>query len=127
MTAKRLETGRQGEERAAQYLAKAGYRILARNYRCPVGELDIIAQHDDTIVFVEVRTRRVPCMVRPEDTVNRTKARHVMRAAQYYLSTTSDDDRPWRVDVVAVEFDPAGKPLRLEHHQDAPADVMRHS
>ena len=121
----RQERGRDGEEIAAEYLRQNGYRILARNYRCPVGELDLVAEQGDSVVFVEVRTRRAGCMVRPEDTVNRTKMRHVVRSAEHFLSSTAREDRPWRVDVVALEVDHAGRPVRVEHYQDALADVAR--
>ncbi len=125
MTAERKDTGHRGEELAAAHLRKTGYGILARNYRCPFGELDIVAERSGTIVFVEVRARRLPCMVRPEETVGPVKARRVVRAAEHYLSATHGEDQPWRVDVVAVEMDASGTVVRLEQYEDALADVMR--
>lgn len=125
MTRERKDTGQKGEELAARYLQSKGYRILCRNYRCRFGEIDLVAEDKDAVVIVEVRTRRAPCMVRPEETITWIKATRLIRLAEHYLASTSQDDRPWRVDVVAVEVDSEDMPLRIEQYLDAVAEVVR--
>lgn len=125
MTRERKETGARGEEHAARFLRRKGYRILDRNYRCPVGELDIVAEDGGMLAFVEVRTRRAPCLVRPEETVNWTKAQRVARLADYYVVARGLEERAWRMDVVSVQVDSEGSPISIELFQDALADAMR--
>ncbi len=125
MTRERKETGANGELLAAEHLRRAGYRIIARNYRCPLGELDIVAEDGDAVVFIEVKTRRVPWLARPEENVNRAKAERLMRSAEHFLTATGRENWPWRVDVVAVEVDSAGRLVHLTHFQDALSDVLR--
>lgn len=125
MTQARKATGRAGEDLAAAHLLREGYRVLCRNFRSQLGELDIIAEDGDTVVFVEVRTRHSPSPVLPEETVNTPKMRRLVRLAEQYMSTQIREDRPWRVDVVAVELSPGGAVQRIELFQDALSDVAR--
>jgi putative endonuclease len=124
MTRERKDTGQKGEDLAAEYLLGKGYRILCRNYRCHIGEIDLVAEHAGEVVIVEVRTKRAPCMVRPEETITPAKATRLVRLAEHYLVSTGQDERPWRVDVVAIEIGPEGKPVRIEQYQDAVADIV---
>lgn len=126
MTRERKDTGQKGEELAARYLQGKGCRIVRRNYRCNIGEIDLVAEDSGVVVIVEVRTKRVPCMVRPEETITWAKATRLVRLAEHYLASTGQDDRPWRVDVVAIEMDSDDTPLRIERYQDAVAEVTRH-
>ncbi len=119
MTNDRRATGQRGEGLAEAYLRKKGYRIQRRNYRCPVGEIDLVAEDGDVVVIVEVRTRRVRCMVSPEETVNWTKANRLIRLGEHYLVSTGQDDRAWRVDVVAIEVNALGDPVRIDHYENA--------
>ncbi len=119
MAGDRQHTGRFGEDIAARYLEKRGCRVVARNYRCPVGELDLVVEGPDGLIFVEVRTKSQPVMLHPEETITRSKALHLLRSAEWYLAATEQGDRPWRVDLIAVELSPAGKPVRVERIPDA--------
>ena len=96
------EIGRWGEEVAARYLVRQGYKVLTRNYRTPAGELDIVAQDGNSIVFVEVKTRRTSSFGPPQAAVTPKKAAHIIAAAQHYLLDTEQIEGDWRIDVVAV-------------------------
>jgi len=117
MTEERLSLGRWGEEVAATFLKKAGYALLERNLRTPVGELDIIPRHGKILVFVEVKTRRTLAFGTPQEAVGATKQRQILRAAQWYLASGEGKGLQPRFDVVAVRPGPAG-PL-IEHIADA--------
>ena len=114
----RSALGRYGEDLAAEHLRKAGYRILERNVRTRHGEIDLVAQDGDCMVFVEVRTMASAMMV-PEESVSRRKQRQVASLGLRYLQEHGKEDADWRADVVAIEVDPDGKPLRLEHYLNA--------
>jgi len=115
-----------GEKLAARCLRRKGCKILARNFRCPPGEADIIAldastrerSGAETIVFVEVKTRTGEAYVAPESAVDAGKRRQLARVARYYLSRHDAADYAVRFDVVAVVFDEGGKP-RVRHVPDA--------
>ncbi len=117
MTQERLTLGRWGEDIAARYLRKKGMKILGRNVRSPVGELDIVAQHGRTLVFVEVKTRRGVSHGHPQEAVGATKQRQIMRAAQWYLVERKLDRLQPRFDVVAVRGD--GEFADIEHFPGA--------
>lgn len=102
MTQERISLGRWGEEVAESYLRKKGYKILERNYRTPVGEIDLIARDSRDLVFVEVKTRRSNLFGAPQDAVGAAKQRQILRTAQWYLSSRKDDALNPRFDVVAV-------------------------
>ena len=118
--------GPRGENLAARYLRRAGCKILARNYRCPVGEADIIVLDTSTksewgaesIAFVEVKTRGSDEGALPESAVDHRKRRQLTRVARYYLSRHDVGDRRVRFDVVAVVLPPDGKPS-IRHIPDA--------
>lgn len=82
MTEARLQLGRQGEELAARHLEQRGFRIVARNYRTPIGELDIIARDRRHLLFVEIKTRRGMVFGAPAEAVGAHKQRQIVRAAQ---------------------------------------------
>ncbi len=124
MTDRRREAGSRGEQLAASYLEQEGYRVVRRNYRCPLGEIDLVVEGPDGLVFVEVRTKRVPCLFRPEETIGRSKALRLVRLAEHYLDATGQQERPWRVDVVAVELGAGDEPTRIERFSDATSDVV---
>ena len=95
--------GRLGEEAAARYLKKKGYRILARNVLYKGGELDIVARNGKALVFVEVKARAEGAMVPATQAVDRAKARRVIRAAKIYLAEHPEETGPARFDVVAID------------------------
>jgi putative endonuclease len=109
--------GQEGERLAERYLKKKGYRLVERNYRCPAGELDLIALDRHVIVFVEVKTRTDDRFGGPLDSVHRRKQQRMIRAAQFFLSQKSLHQREARFDVVGVSFVDQ-KPV-VEHIQNA--------
>lgn len=120
MTARdyRQELGRRGEDLAARLLAEKGYQVLDRNWRCEVGELDLVAQEDDCLAFVEVRTRRGRTMGSPEESITVAKQARLIDLADAYVQA-HDWPGHWRIDVVAVEIDAGGRLLRVEHYENA--------
>lgn len=96
-------TGRRGEDAALQWLLARGLRLRERNFRCRRGEIDLVMQDRDCIVFVEVRFRRGGRYGSPAETVDGRKRRRLLIAAQYYLQARPDArDAPARFDVVAL-------------------------
>lgn len=117
-TAKR-ERGDRGENAAARYLRFRLYRILDRNYRAGGAELDIVAKTRKTLVFVEVKTRRVSPdavdrLTLPAAAVTPDKQEHVVRAARVWLSRHPAYDLPVRFDVIEVYLDPDEKKDRVK-------------
>lgn len=96
------EIGDIGEEKAAQYLEKHGYKILDRNYRCRFGEIDIIAKDRDYIVFIEVKTRRDISYGRPIESINQFKINRILKTLDFYLIQNRIHDSNIRVDAVEV-------------------------
>ena len=78
-------TGKLGEDLATKYLEKIGYKIVARNFRCRQGEIDIIARSTEELVFVEVKTRTNLSYGSPAEAVDFTKQKHMEKVAKYYL------------------------------------------
>ncbi len=96
--------GKMAEDAAVQYLEQQGYRILERNFRTNLGELDIIAEHEGYLVFIEVRSRKGERFGLPQETVNWAKQAKVRRMAAQYLKLTAGWKRSCRFDVVGVLF-----------------------
>jgi putative endonuclease len=94
--------GADGERVAAEHLQRLGYCILERNLRSRYGELDLIARDGDTIVFVEVRTRRSDAMA-PEESITSVKARRLIELGVRYLQDHRLDAADWRIDVIAID------------------------
>ena len=116
---KRRDTGILGEKLAGDFLKKRGYRIYETNYRCPEGEIDIIARHKDSLVFIEVRSKRSLAFGSPEESITPTKMERLRAVAAHYRQTHNNLPSLWRIDVVAVEIDQKGKPLRIEIIENA--------
>ncbi len=110
----RRELGKLGERLAADYLRRHGYSIRERNYRCPVGEMDIVATEGECLVFVEVRTRRGRELGLPEESITPAKQAKLVEVAQTYLQERGETAADWRIDVVAVELTPGGRLRRIE-------------
>ena len=106
MTQERLSLGKKGEELAITQLKTLKYKILERNYKCPLGEIDIIARDKNTLVFIEVKTRATRDFGGPAAAVDLRKQRQLSRVALTYLNEKKLFDIPARFDVVAVEFIP---------------------
>ncbi|UCD30770.1 MAG: YraN family protein [Planctomycetota bacterium] len=114
----RAELGRAGEKGAARFLRGKGYRIVTRNYRCPCGEIDLIALDDKVVVFVEVKTRRAADHADPEQNVTPAKQQRITRSAEFFLRQTGSDDRLCRFDIIAITLSDAKK-MDIEHFMDA--------
>lgn len=113
----RRETGRRGEDAAAAFVAALGWRIVARNFRCRSGEIDLVALDGDTIVFVEVRTRTGSGRGTPLESVDGRKQAQVGRVARYFLAGRGWFERAARFDVVGIRLD--AEPPAIEHVRSA--------
>lgn len=109
--------GQRGENVAAKYLRNQGFKILVRNFRCNLGEIDIVARDGKTIVFVEVKTR-VNDDPKPEEQVNNPKRHQITKAARFYMSRYGMPQPPARFDVVAIVW-PTGREPQISHEADA--------
>lgn len=105
--------GKQGETIAVRQLKKNGYTILERNYRTKAGEIDIIARHDDTIVFIEVKARSGRTYGNPKHAVTRAKQHKIVHTATMYLKATRQLDRRIRFDVVAIHPETSSRPVEI--------------
>jgi len=114
----RRETGILGEKLAAEFLRERGYRIIETNYRCPEGEVDIVAWHGDSLVFVEVRTKRSRQFGSPEESITPIKKERLRLVAAHYREDHDGLPEQWRIDVVVVELD-RGQPARIELIENA--------
>ncbi|ADO71854.1 YraN family protein [Stigmatella aurantiaca] len=109
--------GNEAEAMAARFLEQRGYRIRARNFRCRYGELDVVAEHGETVCFVEVRMRSSAVWGDPSHTVSVAKQRRVVKAALHYLFAHELRDRMMRFDVISVVGH--GEQAHVEHLPDA--------
>lgn len=114
----RKRLGAWGEKVAATHLESQGMFIVARNWRCQQGEVDLIARAGDVYRFVEVKTRRGRQMGPPEAALTPAKSKKLVQLAQIYLAERGLDV-DWQIDLVAVELDRSGKLLRCEHIANA--------
>lgn len=105
--------GRRGEDLACRLLEKEGYEILERNWRCPLGEIDIIAREGDCWAFIEVKTRRGHRAEYPEDGLTPAKLERLIVLAQQYLGEKGLQGINWRVDLAAVEWSPYEEMVRF--------------
>jgi putative endonuclease len=115
----RIKRGRKGEDEAAAYLARCGYEIVARNYRCPWGEVDIIAREGGTLVFVEVRSRTSLAFGLPEESVDARKRARLRMAARHYLYSCGGPGGGCRFDVVTLLWGPGGGVREIRHLKNA--------
>lgn len=107
--------GKLGEKIAAAYLKKQKYKILQKNYKNKLGEIDIIARTGDTIVFVEVKTRSSDPFLAGQYAVDKRKQFHILRTAAHYLDEKGVSLQP-RFDVIEVELDrESGKTISVNH------------
>jgi putative endonuclease len=104
VTEARRALGKRGEAAARAFLARRGVRILADNYTCSAGEIDLVGQEAKTLVFVEVKTRVSRAFGPPQLAVHRQKQQQIVRAAQWYLAEHRLGDVACRFDVLAVSF-----------------------
>jgi putative endonuclease len=110
--------GRHGEDIAREYLLQQGMRIKERGFRFGRGEIDIIGYDQDTLVFVEVKARRLGSFSDPEEAVTPAKQKQIRRIAQAYLFLQGLEDVRCRFDVLALEIGEEGN-IIIRHHRDA--------
>lgn len=127
MSRGRQAFGHTGETEAERRLRRQGYRILARNYRTRLGELDLVAESGESLVFVEVKSRRTGDFGGARHAVDARKQARMIRLAAQYLARHDIHDRPCRFDVIVCEGD-LDHPLAIDHVQNAfevPGDDLR--
>ena len=110
---KKITIGKEGEKIAAAYLKKNGYRIIEINFRCSIGEIDIVAKEKDDLVFVEVKTRKSIELGYPEQAVGIRKQKKMSQLALWYLQKRKIADTNARFDIVAVTLIPEKNEVRL--------------
>ena len=110
----RHDIGRMGEDHAEEYLRSAGWDVVHRNWRCSEGEIDIIAKDGDTLVVVEVKTRRSHVFGPPQLAVTSRKMARLRTLAGVYLGAQEERFRHIRIDVIAITM-PPGAPAHIEH------------
>lgn len=114
----REKLGRKGEKLALKHLKKLGYRPVTKNYRTAMGEIDLIMQHDKTLVFVEVKTRQDENFAKAEDAINFRKRKKLSATAHHFIQTHQLHQSPCRFDTVAVILDQADGPT-IRHQINA--------
>jgi putative endonuclease len=119
----RQEVGKLGEEAARKFLKKRGYRIRETGFRCHHGEIDIVAQKKDYLIFVEVRTKSDLEFGTPEESITQAKKERLIASALTYTTTHQNLPPLWRIDVVAIEIDEKGKPQRIDLIENAVEQV----
>ena len=117
--AARQRFGRLGERLAADALEVRGYCVRERNFRCQYGEIDLVAEDGQDLVFIEVKSRRGTSCGLPEEAITERKARKLQAAALCYLEKHNLPECSWRIDVVAVQFSRSGKLEEIRVHQHA--------
>ena len=98
----RQDKGKRGELLAAEYLKQHGLKVVAQNFRCPIGEIDLIGRDGKTIVFVEVRSRSTANFGTPQESISLSKQRKLTHLAQWYLKKQGLEREPARFDVIAI-------------------------
>jgi len=109
LTKERLDLGKFGEELAFRKIKRLGYKKIIRNFSCPLGEVDIIARDGDTLVFMEIKTRKGRSIDYAKEAVNAKKKRQISKVALAYMKATDCSDVRARFDVVAISLG-RGKP-----------------
>jgi putative endonuclease len=116
---KRRATGIMGEKLAGEFLGRNGYDIIETNYRCPGGEIDIVARQQDTLVFIEVRTKTSRQFGGPEESITPAKMERLRTVAAHYCQNHNDLPEARRIDVVAIQMNPNGQVTRIELIENA--------
>jgi len=109
----RINLGREGEDLAAGFLSRNGYKIILRNYKTKLGEVDIIAWDKETICFVEVKTRSSNTCGLGSEAVQLKKQRQLAKAALIYLKEKNFLDKPARFDVISIDSFPEKGEIKL--------------
>ena len=115
----RKEVGAKGEKLAVKFLKRKGYKIVQRNYTCKLGEIDIVARQDGTVIFVEVKTRRTQEFGPPQSAITAAKKKQISRVALWYVKEKKFMDQSCRFDVIGITFSPESRKPRVEHIENA--------
>lgn len=115
---RRQSIGRLGETMAVTYLKKKGFSILERNYRTPYGEIDLIVNLRNVIVFVEVKTRASDSLGPPEISITPKKLEHMRNAAEYYIQQHPEKANDWRIDAISIQLRAAQSLPRIDHFEN---------
>jgi len=115
----RQHIGKLGEKIAETFLISRGFLILDRNFSTPFGEIDLIAEQNGYIVFLEVKTRISERFGPPLSSITRTKQRHILKNCQFYLKRFGLYGRPCRIDAIAVSLDTRRELRALKHVKNA--------
>jgi putative endonuclease len=110
---KKITIGKEGEKIAAAFLKKNGYRIIEINFRCPIGEIDIVAKEKNDLFFVEVKTRKSLDLGYPEQAVGIRKQKKMSQLALWYMQKRKIADTNARFDVVAITLIPEKNEVKL--------------
>jgi len=113
-----LNIGHLGEDIAKEFLEKKGYSVIDQNYKNKYAEIDLITQHKDNLVFVEVKTRIGEQFGVPEDAINRDKIRRLIRNAQAYMAYNAKNYKSYRIDAMCIVLDENKKPIRIDHYEN---------
>lgn len=113
------ELGQKAELLAGEFLISNGFQIINRNYRSRFGEIDIIAQIDKTLVFVEVRSKKSLKFGLPDESVSKTKIRKIRMGAERFILAEKLFHLQPRFDLICLEFDPNNNLLDLRHYKNA--------
>ena len=116
---KRRDTGILGEQLACEFLGINGYQVIETNYRCPGGEIDIVARQRDTLVFIEVRTKTSRQFGGPEESITPVKMERLRTVAAHYGQHHENLPEARRIDVVAIEMNKRGRATRIELIENA--------
>jgi putative endonuclease len=113
VTRERLDLGKWGEDLALKKVKKLGYKCIARNYRCPVGEVDLIAKDGDTLVFIEIKTRRGRSLGYAKEAVNQRKRRQLSKVALAFMKANGCSETRARFDVVVINLDGVSQEIEV--------------
>jgi putative endonuclease len=105
LTSKRIELGKFGEVLALKKIKLLGYKNIIRNYRCPLGEVDLIAKDGDTLAFIEIKTRKGKSIGYAKEAVNARKRRQLSKVALAYMKSNDCWETKARFDVVAINIE----------------------
>ncbi|MCS6905228.1 MAG: YraN family protein [Bacteroidia bacterium] len=114
--------GKWGENWAIEYLQNQNYKILGQNYRTHSGEIDIIAENKNEIIFIEVKTRKKTSLTQPEEAITKAKCKKLTATAQQWLLENDKQHMPARFDVIAIIWQPKELP-EIIHYPNAIQDV----
>jgi len=113
------DTGRIGETLAHRYLEASGFVIIEHNWRCPAGEIDIVARDGTDWVFVEVKARRSDRFGTPEDAITPAKQKRLLQCGLLYMAAHALEDANWRIDVVAIMLSRANEAEQIRIYANA--------